>query len=67
MRLKTGARSRALFGTLANFASGNDPCVQSANACGSAQSKVFQILKICDTVEKANNGRKKWQIHLVVH
>jgi hypothetical protein len=31
------------------------------------KSKFFQILKICDTVKKANNGRKKWQIHLVVH
>jgi hypothetical protein len=27
----------------------------------------FQILKIYDMVKKANNGRKKWQIHLVVH
>jgi hypothetical protein len=67
MRFKTGALSWALFGTLATSASGNDPCAQSANICGSAQIKVFQILKICDTVKKANNGRKKWQIHLVVH
>jgi hypothetical protein len=67
MRLKTDDLSRALFGTLANFASGNDPCVQSANACGSGQIKFFQILKNCDTMKKANNGRKKWQIHLVVH
>jgi hypothetical protein len=24
------------------------------------KSKFFQILKICDTVKKANNGREKW-------
>jgi len=32
------------------------------------KSKFFSdFKKICDTVKKANNGRKKWQIHLVVH
>jgi hypothetical protein len=68
MRLKTGARSRALFGTLANFASGNDPVrAKRKRLWQRPNQSFFQILKICDTVKKANNGRKKWQIHLVVH
>jgi hypothetical protein len=45
MRLKTGDLSRALFGTLANFASRNDPRVQSANAYGSDQIKFFSDFK----------------------
>ena len=60
MRFKTGAPSWALFGTLAIFASDNDPCAHSTNICVSAQIKVFSdFKKICDTVKKANNGRKK--------